>query len=117
MLMVKIQRQPMVDTKSAPSAGPTIEAIAHMLLKRPCSRARCWNGKMSPMTVNTTGWMQPAPIPCRERNTISQAMPGLAAQSAEATMKIRRPASRTGRRPRMSARRPHMGTVVVAVMR
>jgi hypothetical protein len=67
--------------------------------------------------VNTSGWMQPAPIPCSVRNAISQPMPGLAAQSAEATMKISNPASRTGRRPRMSARRPQMGTVVVAVMR
>ena len=60
--MRKIQRQPMVDTKSAPRAGPMIAAIAHMLLKRPDRGARCLSGKMSPRMVKTTGWIQPAPI-------------------------------------------------------
>ena len=98
-LIRKIHRQPMVETKTAPSAGPITAATAHMLLKKPCSRARCGKGKMSPTSVKTTGWMQPAPTPCRVRKAMSAGMPGLAAHSMEAITKIAIPVSSTRRRP------------------
>ena len=117
MFTVKIHRQPIVDTNTAPRPGPTIAAIAHILPKKPCRRARWRKGKTSATTVKTSGWRQPAPMPWTARKAISKGIEGLAAQSADAPTNIEMPASKTRRRPCRSARRPQIGTVVVAVIR
>ncbi len=66
-LMKKIDRQPIVLTSSAPSAGPASELVPQMALKSPWILARSSRVKMSASNVRTVGMIPPAPIPCRPR--------------------------------------------------
>ena len=116
-LMKKIQRQPIVETNTAPSVGPASAATAQTELNAPCIRARCSIVNRSPTIVSATGRMQPAPTPCRARKATSQAMLGAQPQSSDVAVNQARPARSTRRRPWMSASRPHSGTVVVLVRR
>ena len=116
-LISKTHGQPTVVVITPPSAGPMIAETPHTPEKTPCIRARWCGVKMSPAIVNEIGWTAPAPSPCRARNAISAGIEVAVPHRTDPTTNRASPNMNTGLRPRMSASRAKIGTVVVDVTR
>jgi hypothetical protein len=98
-LIQKIQRHDNASTMMPPVSGPMIAAKPHTLDSQPCTRGRSFASYRSPTMVIATGWMEPAPSPCNNRNAISAGIDQAKPHSVEPTRNMAMPPISTGRRP------------------
>ena len=105
-LTTKIHRQVAYSANAPPSAGPRTAEMPQTLDSHPCTRPRSLRSYRSPATVLTVAPIDPAPSPCRPRNTMSDSMFQEIALSAEPMRNSMTPNSSTGLRPYRSASLP-----------
>ncbi len=105
-LIRKIQRQPVVEARTPPSAGPSTDDVAHTVDNFAWILGRSFSGYMSAARVCTVPWMAPPPSPCTTRNAIRDPMSHAQAHSSDPIRNSTLPAIRTGLRPSESDSRP-----------